>query len=59
MTSKERYQAKKEGLRQMAKCYQASQHLTSWEEIARFGEYFQTFGKRYGLIKEFKQNGII
>lgn len=59
MTNKERYQTKKEDLRIMAKCYQASQHLTSWEEVARFNEYFQTFGKKYGLIKEFRENGII
>ena len=59
MTNKERYQAKKEALREMARTYQATQHLTSWAEVARFSEYFQTFGKRYGLLKEFRENGII
>ena len=59
MTSKERYKAKKEGLRQMAIIYQTTQKDQSWGDIARITEYFYTFGKRYGLIKEFRENGII
>ena len=61
MTNKERYQAKKEGLRFMAQTYQATldTRSQSWEEVARVSEYFQTFGKRYGLLKEFRENGII
>lgn len=28
-------------------------------EVATFGEYFATQGKRYGLLSEFRENGII
>lgn len=28
-------------------------------EMAEFYEYFSKLAKRYGLIKEFKENGII
>ena len=31
----------------------------SWGEVAEISAYFETYGKRYGLLKEFKENGII
>ena len=31
----------------------------TWGEIAEGQAYFAKLGKRYGLIKEFKENGII
>ena len=60
MTSKERYKANKEILRQMAINYLLEpQKNQSWEDVARITEYFYTMGKKYGLVKEFRENGII
>lgn len=28
-------------------------------ELYEFGAYFERLGKRYGLLKEFRENGII
>jgi len=30
-----------------------------WSEMIEFYDYFYTMGKRYGLLKEFKNEGII
>ena len=30
----------------------------SYNELAEVGERFYTIGKRYGLLKEFRENGI-
>lgn len=30
----------------------------SWGELAEWGNYFYKLGKRYGLLKEFHENGI-
>ena len=30
-----------------------------WNSIALFGAYFKKLGKKYGLVKEFRENGII
>lgn len=30
----------------------------SYSELAEAGERFYTLGKRYGLLKEFRENGI-
>ena len=34
-------------------------HNYYWSEIADWGGYFTKLAKRYGLTKEFKENGII
>lgn len=34
-------------------------HNYSYAEIARFQNYFERLGKRYGLLKEFRENAII
>lgn len=31
----------------------------SYEEVAYWSNYFLRLGKRYGLLKEFRENGII
>ena len=36
-------------------CYS---HNYSWSELAKWSKYFYKLGKRYGLLKEFKENGI-
>ena len=34
-------------------------HSYYWSEIAEFSAYFEKLGKRYGLLREFRENGII
>ena len=31
----------------------------SYGELAYFSDYFEAKARRYGLVKEFKENGII
>ena len=33
-------------------------HNYSWEELAEWGSHFEKLGKRYGLLTEFRENGI-
>ena len=30
----------------------------SWEELAIFSDFFTKYGKRYGLLTEFRENGV-
>lgn len=30
----------------------------SWGELIEWGNHFRKLGKRYGLLKEFRENGI-
>ena len=55
------YKEKKEDLRQKAIEYQDTFNYVSWsyEELTEIGEYFYKNGKRYGLLREFKENGIL
>ena len=55
------YQEKKEEARDKAIAWQleASEKCLSYAELAEVGEHFAKLAKRYGLIKEFKENGII
>lgn len=55
------YQRDKESARQKAIDYQimSSDWNMSYQELAHWTNYFEKLGKRYGLIKEFKENGII
>ena len=36
-----------------------SENSDSMSDLADFAAYFEKLGKRYGLVKEFKENGII
>jgi hypothetical protein len=56
-----KYYEKKAEIRQQAIDWQLdfSNHNYSWYELAEFGDYFYRLGKRYGLLREFKENGII
>lgn len=56
-----KYQKNKARARHTAQAWQAAMSETaqSWGEIAESTAYFEKIGKRYGLIKEFKENGII
>ena len=34
-------------------------HNYSWSELSEFQTYFERLAKRYGLVEEFRENGII
>lgn len=55
------YQERKEKARNKAIEWQTttSSEAMSWGEVASWSNYFYKLAKRYGLIKEFKENGII
>lgn len=55
------YQECKEKAREEAKAWQLdfANNNHSYEEIGNVGGYFAKLAKRYGLTKEFKENGII
>ena len=56
-----KYYEKKAEIREQAIMWQLdfNNHNYSWKELADYGEYFYKQGKRYGLLKEFRENGII
>lgn len=55
-----KYYELKEKARQEAIDWQLDfcNHNYSYSELADWGNYFYTMGKRYGLLKEFKENCI-
>lgn len=58
--TKPTYEIKKEMARREAIDWQNDfcNHNYSYGELAEFGYYFEKLGKRYGLLKEFRENGI-
>lgn len=54
------YEEKKACAEELAKDYQYNFACLSWSygELATICEYFKRIGKRYGLLKEFKENAI-
>lgn len=54
------YQKSKEDARNKAIEWQLDfcNHSYSYEELAEFGNYFENLGRRYGLLTEFRENGI-
>ena len=56
------YQERKEEVRQEAIEWQLafsdSEECASYSELAYSTAYFEKKGKRYGLLKEFRENGI-
>ena len=55
------YNRLKEAARQTAIEWQftSGDNPMSWREFADVCQRFYTLGKRYGLLKEFRENGII
>ena len=55
------YQNRKEEVRQEAIDWQLDFENQNyyWSDIVYWGDYFYKLGKRYGLLKEFRENGII
>lgn len=56
-----KYQQAKERARQKVVDWQLtfSDNVYYYSDLADFAAYFEKLGKRYGLIKEFRGNGII
>ena len=54
------YQRRKEQVRQEAIEWQLdfSNHNYSWGELAIWQEHFERLGRRYGLLREFRENAI-
>ena len=54
-----KYQEMKERVRQMAIDWQLNDSEgASWNELIAIGEKFAKLGKRFGLLTEFRENGI-
>jgi len=55
------YERRKDAARQKAIDwqYEASQKNLSYGELADAGEKFTKLAKRYGLVREFRENAII
>jgi len=54
------YQFKKNALVEFAKEWQRcnSQISSSYEDLMFWGNFFETYGKKYGCLTEFHENGI-
>ena len=54
------YADKKALLRDQAIDYSLQNNFVMYgSDLVEIGAYFEKYGKRYGLIKEFRENGII
>lgn len=55
-----KYRRGKEVAREAAITWQQefADHDYSWSELLEFQERFRTLAQRFGLIKEFRENGI-
>lgn len=60
MNTKKTYQDRKEAARQEAIewQYKAGQKNYSYYELSIIGNYFHNLGKRFGLLREFRENAI-
>ena len=59
-TRKEYYVRMKRRARNTAICWQEKfrDSSMSWGELAEAQDYFEKLGKRYGLLAEFRENGL-
>lgn len=53
------YQKQKERIREKAISFYDDFPVLSWGELHEWTNYFYRLGKRYGLLQEFRENGII
>ena len=56
------YRRRKAELRDQAieySCTCANGEVLYWSDLVEMTDYFAYWGKRFGLIREFKENGII
>jgi len=61
MKPNNRYQKAKAAARRKAQDFanDFEELVLSWYDLTSYQAYFETLGRRYGLIREFKENGII
>ncbi len=52
------YQVAKENAREKAREWQLAEDNYSYAELAYWQDYFERLGKRYGLLTEFRAEGI-
>lgn len=52
------YKELKANAREKAINWQNKYYPYSYEGLAILGDYFYKLGKRYGLLREFRENGI-
>ena len=57
---KKTYKALQEILREFAQEWQNDfpRFTYSWLDMAEWGAFFEEYGKKYGLLREFRENGI-
>lgn len=55
--SKRKAQLVEQAIDWQIKC--AEGEVMYWSDIAYWGDYFRYWGKRFGLLREFLENGII
>lgn len=55
------YKEQKQKARELAQTWQLdfANNNYSYEEIGNFTDYFTKLGKRCGLLKEFRENGVL
>ena len=58
---KKTYAECKEAVREFAKewQYKFGEFNYSWGDLAEWGDFFEEYGKRYGLMREFHENAIV
>ena len=56
-----KYQKAKNKIRDLAADWQLDfdEHNYSWTELSQWQEFFSIKAKQYGLVREFRENGII
>ena len=57
-TKQSYYQRRKAEVREEAIEYSYSEEELSYGELAEKNDYFERLGRRYGLLREFKENAI-
>ena len=53
------YRNGKERIRSEALAFYDDFPVLSWGELQQMTDYFFKYGKRYGLLREFRENGVI
>lgn len=57
-TKQSYYQKRKAEVREEAIEYSYSEEELSYVELAEKNDYFERLGRRYGLLREFRENAI-
>ena len=53
------YVKRKEQLREEAMFFYDMFMILTWQKLQEYTDYFEKYGKRFGLLREFRENGII